>query len=438
MILGASIDLSSDALPVVARGGGAAADRRGRPYVSLDTGACRAAMCCDRRTDGLSPGEPVARPRRAVPGAAAARRARRQGAASLRRNTASASTSARFLKSSFVADADVRAADVGDRRGLRRFFCGAAPGPAGAGSDRRHARGRQGQLRHPLPLPSRDEMGFLVNSFNDMTKRLARAREETPRSQQAGGAAARESRGDPGAPVDRAWCRWSPTSRCAPRIRRPAPSSASISRPRSGAPIDRGRRRASRCSEQFFGAVPTPPRRRPARLARAARASVRFRQARAHVRLHGVAERRLGGAPGWCWYSTTSRRLLQAQRDAAWGEVARRLAHEIKNPLTPIQLSAERMQRKFLGSMNEQDAQILERATHTIVAQVEAMKQMVNAFSEYARAPDMHFVALHSQPADHRSRGSLPRPGHAGAVKLELGSGPRRSIWRTASEFGRS
>jgi two-component system, NtrC family, nitrogen regulation sensor histidine kinase NtrY len=84
--------------------------------------------------------------------------------------------------------------------------------------------------------------------------------------------------------------------------------------------------------------------------------------------------------------------LLQAQRDAAWGEVARRLAHEIKNPLTPIQLSAERMRRKFLGSMNPQDAQILERATHTIVAQVDAMKQMVNAFSEYARAPDMQFT----------------------------------------------
>jgi nitrogen fixation/metabolism regulation signal transduction histidine kinase len=86
--------------------------------------------------------------------------------------------------------------------------------------------------------------------------------------------------------------------------------------------------------------------------------------------------------------------LLQAQRDAAWGEVARRLAHEIKNPLTPIQLAAERMQRKFLGSMNAQDAQILERATHTIVAQVDAMKQMVNAFSEYARAPDMHFSTV--------------------------------------------
>ena len=100
----------------------------------------------------------------------------------------------------------------------------------------------------------------------------------------------------------------------------------------------------------------------------------------------------VGGAPGVVLVFDDITTLLQAQRDAAWGEVARRLAHEIKNPLTPIQLSAERMRRKFLGSMNADDAQILERATHTIVAQVEAMKQMVNAFSEYARAPDMHMA----------------------------------------------
>jgi nitrogen fixation/metabolism regulation signal transduction histidine kinase len=81
--------------------------------------------------------------------------------------------------------------------------------------------------------------------------------------------------------------------------------------------------------------------------------------------------------------------LMQAQRDAAWGEVARRLAHEIKNPLTPIQLSAERLRRRFLGQMVEEDAMLLERATRTIVHQVEAMKEMVNAFSDYARAPDM-------------------------------------------------
>ncbi len=77
--------------------------------------------------------------------------------------------------------------------------------------------------------------------------------------------------------------------------------------------------------------------------------------------------------------------LLKAQRDAAWGEVARRLAHEIKNPLTPIQLSAERLRHKYLHKMDTKDAQVLDRATHTIVQQVEAMKEMVNAFSDYAR-----------------------------------------------------
>jgi nitrogen fixation/metabolism regulation signal transduction histidine kinase len=77
--------------------------------------------------------------------------------------------------------------------------------------------------------------------------------------------------------------------------------------------------------------------------------------------------------------------LLQAQKNAAWGEVARRLAHEIKNPLTPIQLSAERLQHKLLPSLDDKAAQVLERSTHTIVQQVEAMKRMVDDFSEYAR-----------------------------------------------------
>ena len=77
--------------------------------------------------------------------------------------------------------------------------------------------------------------------------------------------------------------------------------------------------------------------------------------------------------------------LIQAQRSAAWGEVARRLAHEIRNPLTPIQLSAERLQHKLAHSLAAPEADILERATRTIVQQVEAMKFMVNAFAEYAK-----------------------------------------------------
>ncbi len=79
--------------------------------------------------------------------------------------------------------------------------------------------------------------------------------------------------------------------------------------------------------------------------------------------------------------------VLQAQRDTAWAEVARRLAHEIKNPLTPIQLSAERLEMKLSPRLSEPDAEILRRSTHTIVNQVTAMKNMVNDFAIYARRP---------------------------------------------------
>ena len=82
--------------------------------------------------------------------------------------------------------------------------------------------------------------------------------------------------------------------------------------------------------------------------------------------------------------------MIQAQRDAAWSEVARRLAHEIKNPLTPIQLSAERIKHKLGAKLNKDDTDILNKAVATIVNQVDAMKTMVNEFSEYARAPKLN------------------------------------------------
>ncbi len=85
--------------------------------------------------------------------------------------------------------------------------------------------------------------------------------------------------------------------------------------------------------------------------------------------------------------------LLKAQRDAAWGEVARRLAHEIKNPLTPIQLSAERIRSKYLSTLDSEQRETLDRSTRTIVQQVEAMKTMVNAFSEYARPAPLQRAA---------------------------------------------
>ncbi|MGA7477613.1 MAG: ATP-binding protein, partial [Azonexus sp.] len=80
-------------------------------------------------------------------------------------------------------------------------------------------------------------------------------------------------------------------------------------------------------------------------------------------------------------------RIVAAQRSAAWGEVARRLAHEIKNPLTPIQLSAERLQFKLAGKLMNGDADMLARSTQMIINQVQAMKRMVDDFRDYARLP---------------------------------------------------
>ena len=86
--------------------------------------------------------------------------------------------------------------------------------------------------------------------------------------------------------------------------------------------------------------------------------------------------------------------LVSAQRIEAWSEVARRLAHEIKNPLTPIQLSAERLQQKLGGKLEGADASMLERSVGTIVNQVQAMKTLVNEFRDYARLPASQLVAL--------------------------------------------
>ncbi len=100
------------------------------------------------------------------------------------------------------------------------------------------------------------------------------------------------------------------------------------------------------------------------------------------------------GEPGWVIVIDDVTDLIRAQRDAAWGEVARRLAHEIKNPLTPIQLSAERLQHKLAGALSPQLATVLSRATETIVKQVDAMKAMVNAFRDYASSPPAKFERI--------------------------------------------
>jgi nitrogen fixation/metabolism regulation signal transduction histidine kinase len=86
--------------------------------------------------------------------------------------------------------------------------------------------------------------------------------------------------------------------------------------------------------------------------------------------------------------------LITAQRNAAWGEVARRLAHEIKNPLTPIQLSAERLQFKLADHLERREQEMLARSTQTIINQVQAMKRMVDDFRDYSRRPALELAAL--------------------------------------------
>jgi nitrogen fixation/metabolism regulation signal transduction histidine kinase len=86
--------------------------------------------------------------------------------------------------------------------------------------------------------------------------------------------------------------------------------------------------------------------------------------------------------------------MVSAQRAQAWGEVARRLAHEIKNPLTPIQLSAERLEMKLTGKLGQTEQALLNKSVKTIVDQVDAMKRLVNEFRDYARLPAAELVPV--------------------------------------------
>ena len=127
--------------------------------------------------------------------------------------------------------------------------------------------------------------------------------------------------------------------------------------------------------------------------------------------------------------------LIQAERDAAWREVARRLAHEIKNPLTPIQLSAERIRHKCMPALADNEQRTLERSTHTIIEQVEALKSMVNAFTDYARPVYMQpgsmdlnvlirdVVELYGATVEDIGTGAIAAPGPSRATRRRRAKG---------------
>lgn len=243
----------------------------------------------------------------------------------------------------------------------------------------------KGDFDTKVALPARDEMGFLVHAFNDMTKRLRRLNDEAAASRLAAEhererLAVILSRLSSGVLVFDA----------EQRLLSANPSASAILGGELngliGSPFQ-----PPDGAGALLGDFATQLRQRLGGGAREWREQLDLRSDRGHRVLlwacTPLPEQPEGG--GFVIVFDDITLLLTAQRNAAWGEVARRLAHEIKNPLTPIQLSAERLRRKLHDALNEENAQLLDRATHTIVQQVDAMQQMVNAFSEYARTPEI-------------------------------------------------
>ncbi len=288
----------------------------------------------------------------------------------------------------------------------------------------------EGDFDTRLPTPTRDEIGFLISSFNDMTQRLATARRDASLSQ---------------ALVE------AERTNLAVILARLSTGVIALE-------PDMRIRTANRASDAILninlegreGEYLTDVAKDEPLLGQLVDVAQVHLDAgeyewREQIVLRGDVGRRIltcacttlpgeeGDAAGYVIVFDDITALLQAQRDAAWGEVARRLAHEIKNPLTPIQLSAERMRRKYLDEMSKEEGQVLDRATHTIVQQVEAMKEMVNAFSEYARAPDVE-IGLFDMDELVREVVELYRAQESG-IEIVLTSDPTMPM--VAADIGR-
>ncbi|MEM7206553.1 MAG: ATP-binding protein [Pseudomonadota bacterium] len=253
----------------------------------------------------------------------------------------------------------------------------------------------EGDYSTRLPSPGQDELGFLVRSFNDMTMRVARARDAAESSQAHAesqhayleAVLARISTGVLTVDSERVV---QTANQAAANILETSLDTLRDSLFGGGVAddeflfqfgasvqshLDKGRDEWS-AEFELFGA--------------SGRKVVVCRGA--HIGEHE------GIDSGYVLVFDDITNMVSAQREAAWSEVAQRLAHEIKNPLTPIQLSAERLRHKLLDrmavDMKPRDAEMLDRATHTIVQQVQAMKTMVRAFADYANTPKADFRRL--------------------------------------------
>ncbi|HET7922873.1 MAG TPA: ATP-binding protein [Gammaproteobacteria bacterium] len=249
----------------------------------------------------------------------------------------------------------------------------------------------RGDFSTRLPMPSRDEVGYLISSFNEMTQRLAEANDAARRSRQL----VENERSYLGAVLGRL-SSGVISFNAALVLKTANPAAGEI----LGTDLHRHLGKSLvplAVEDSLLGQFVAACRRH---------LEAEQREWREEMVLNDDRGRRIlmvsctalpstgESPPGHVMVFDDLTVLIEAQRDAAWGEVARRLAHEIKNPLTPIRLAAERLRRRYLGELDDEQAELLDRATHTIVQQVEAMKSMVNAFSEYARSPQLEFLPL--------------------------------------------
>lgn len=255
-----------------------------------------------------------------------------------------------------------------------------------------------GRYDTPLPVASRDELGFLLNSFNQMQRELERAGARAQRSTEESEAqraylrAVLEHLSAGVLGVDR--------EGVLRTVNRAADSILGVALSRQlGQPLA-----SVRHANPVLAPLIDPLLRHLRDNAREWREEVvidgKGEGERRVLLLHGT-ELVTGSGAGHAGYVAVFDDLTvlnRAQRDAAWAEVARRLAHEVKNPLTPIQLAAERLRRRFIGRLAADDTELLDRATRTIVNQVEALKALVNAFGDYARPPQLspRPLALHA------------------------------------------
>ncbi len=232
----------------------------------------------------------------------------------------------------------------------------------------------RGDYTKNLPVESNDEIGFLVSSFNSMTSRIAKAREEIESQREyLDTLLSQLSSGVIALTPEKIITTLNPSARKLLGIQESNCEGKNFialhSKNSDLGPI----------TEQVLHLIEEGKEYWQAQVA------ILDTDVRKELVCKGTTVKTSGGTiSGYVIVLEDVTAIVQGQRDAAWSEVARRLAHEIKNPLTPIQLATERLRLKYLNKLGDKDGELLGSLTDTIIQQVETMKTMVNSFTDYA------------------------------------------------------